>query len=72
MKNQIMNTEEMTNVLIERAKELLTIPQVNNIYQSKETEKDAKDWILHQALITLIYSPKERMQMIKRKNMKSN
>ena len=43
----------MTNKVIERAKELLTIPQVNNEYQSKETEEAAKEWIFNQALITL-------------------
>ena len=47
-----MKTQELNNKVIVRAKELLTIPQVQKEYQSKENEAEAKDWILHQALIT--------------------
>lgn len=46
-----------------RAKELLSIPQVFKEYQSKESEVAAKDWILKQALITLMYTPEERKKM---------
>ena len=59
-----MTTQEMTNKVIERAKELLTIPQVYNEYQSKKTEEVAKEWIFNQALITLMYSHEERMEML--------
>ena len=62
-----MKTQEMNNKVIVRAKELLTIPQVQKEYQSKENEAEAKDWILHQALITLMYSHEERMEMLKKK-----
>lgn len=62
-----MTTQQMEAKVIERAKELLTIPEVYNAYQSKESEEAAKDWILHQALITLLYSHEERMEMLKRK-----
>ena len=51
-----------------RAKELLTIPQVFKEYQSKESEAAAKDWILWQALITLMYTPEEREKMAAIKN----
>lgn len=62
-----MTTQQMEAKVIERAKELLTIPEVYNAYQSKESEEAAKDWILHQALITLLYTHEERMEMQKRK-----
>jgi hypothetical protein len=62
-----MTTLEMNTMLNIRAKELLTIPQVYTEYQNKENEAIAKDWILSQALITLIYSPEERAEMAKRK-----
>jgi len=62
-----MTTQELNNKVTERAKELLTIPQVQKEYQSKENEAEAKDWILHQALITLMYSHEERMEMLKKK-----
>ena len=63
-----MTTQEMNNKLNERAKELLTIPQVAKEYQSKESEVIAKEWILTQALITLMYTPEERDDMINKKN----
>jgi len=62
-----MTTQEINNKLNERAKELLNIPQVAKEYQLKETEEMAKDWILSQALITLMYSHEQRMEMAKRK-----
>ncbi len=64
---EIMTIQEMNNKLRERAKELLTIPQVQKEYKSKENEAESKDWILHQALITLIYSHEERVEMLKKK-----
>ena len=58
-----MTTEEMYSKVNERAKELLTLPEVQKIYQSKSSESEAKDWILHAALFTLMYSHEERVQM---------
>ena len=58
-----MTTLQMTTKLNERAKELLSIPEVMNIYQSQENEAEAKEWIQNQALITLMYSHEERMKM---------
>jgi len=62
-----MTTQEINKRLNERAKELLTIPQIQKEYQSKENESQAKDWILHQALITLLYSHEERIEMLEKK-----
>ena len=64
-----MTTQEMFNKVSERAKELLSIPQVSKIYQSKANEAEAKEWILNQALITLMYSPEERKAMANKKNL---
>jgi hypothetical protein len=60
----IMTTEEMNAKVLDRAKELLTMPEVQEIYQSKPTEKEAKDWLLHSALFTLMYSHEERVEML--------
>jgi hypothetical protein len=49
-----MKSQEITNKLIERAKELLTIRGIQKEYESKENQTKAKAWILHQALITLM------------------
>lgn len=65
--NETMTTTEINNKLNKRAKELLSIPQVAKEYQSKESESLAKEWILSQALITLMYSPEERAEMIMKK-----
>ena len=62
-----MTIEQMTTRIIERAKELLKMPEVQAIYQSKENETDAKEWIMNQALITLMYSHEERMEMMNKK-----
>lgn len=62
-----MTTEQMNIRLIERAKELLAIPEVFAAYQSKSSEAEAKEWVMYQALITLMYSHEERMEMQKRK-----
>jgi hypothetical protein len=62
-----MTTLEINNRLNQRAKELLSIPQVAKEYQSKESEAIAKDWILTQALITLMYTHEERMEMLNKK-----
>jgi len=43
------------------------MPEVQAIYQSKENETDAKEWIMNQALITLMYSHEERMEMMNKK-----
>uniref|UniRef100_UPI004047851A hypothetical protein n=1 Tax=Yoonia sp. TaxID=2212373 RepID=UPI004047851A len=59
-----MTTEEMNAKVLDRAKELLTMPEVQEIYQSKPTEKEAKDWLLHSALFTLMYSHEERVEML--------
>lgn len=62
-----MTQQEMMNRVKERAKELLTIPQVRKEYQAMENEAAAKDYILGQALITLLYTPEERAEMYQKK-----
>lgn len=60
-----MKEQQIFNRINERAKELLLIPEVAKIYHSKESEDVAKNWILNQALITLMYSPEEREKLSK-------
>lgn len=62
-----MTIEQIADRIIERAKELLKMPEVQAIYQSKENEADAKEWVMNQALITLMYSHEERMEMMNKK-----
>jgi len=58
-----MNTEQMNAIVRERANDLMQHPQIQEMYQSKATEQDAKDWLMHTALFTLMYSHEERMAM---------
>lgn len=67
-----MTETQMYKIWNDRAKELLTIPEVRAEYMNKESEAAARDWILHQALITLMYSHEERMEMLKLKNISEN
>ena len=60
-----MTTEKMHQTVIVRASEMLKDKKINSIYQSFKTESEAKTWILTQALITLLYSHEERLEMIK-------
>jgi len=62
-----MTTEQMNQTVIIRASEMLKDEKVNSIYQSFATESEAKDWIVKQALITLLYSHEERVEMIAKK-----
>jgi hypothetical protein len=63
-----MTTKEMNKVVTERAKLMLQDSKIQELYQAHKTEAEAKDWILHQALITLMYSHEERVEMAKKKN----
>jgi hypothetical protein len=67
-----MNTEKMTdqqkidfcmNKIFNRSKEMLNDPEIYKIYQAQPSEKDAKDWIFWQALVTLYFTPKERQKL---------
>ena len=60
-----MTEQQILNRINERAMELLSIPAVSKIYHSKKSEEIAKNWILNQALITLMYSPEERERLSK-------
>ena len=57
----------MNQTVINRAQVMLKDEKVNSIYQSFKNESEAKDWIVKQALITLLYSHEERMAMLAKK-----
>ena len=54
----------MTKVITVRINEMLKDPAINKIYQDKKTESEAKEWIVGQAIITLMYSADERAEML--------
>ena len=62
--------KKLTDKVFLRAKEMLKNPKIYAAYQQQATEKDAKEWILYQSLITLMYSYDERKEMIERKTKK--
>lgn len=64
MKNDEM--KKMAQVVKERAIELLQIPEVRKIYNSKP-EPAAYTWLMNQALVTLMLTPEERKEAIKNK-----
>jgi len=55
-----MTQEQMTQVVMNRATEMLKDEKINSIYQSFKTEDEAKDWIIKSALATLIIPVSER------------
>jgi len=61
-----MTIDIMIEKINARAKELMQINEVRNIFASKVKSNDLKhtqDWIYNQAIITLLYSHKERLKM---------
>ena len=58
---------EITMKVQKRASEMQKDEKINAIYQSFDTEEEAKNWMYTQALITLMYSPEERIEMAKKK-----
>jgi hypothetical protein len=56
-----MTQEQMTQVVMNRATEMLKDPKINSIYQSFKTEDEAKHWIVKSALATLIIPVNERV-----------
>jgi len=62
-----INKRTLTDRVFIRAKKMLEDPKIYAEYQQQKTEKDAKEWILYQSLITLMYSHEERKEMIQRK-----
>ena len=68
MTQEQMTQEQMTQIVLNRATELLKDKKINSVYQSLKTEDEAKEWIVKQALITLLYSHDERAEMAKLKN----
>lgn len=57
------NETKINKMLAERVNVMLKDSAINKVYQSKATKEEAKDWIFMQALVTLMYSHEERMQM---------
>jgi len=51
----------MTQLLINRATEMLYDKRLNSIYQSFKTKDEAEYWIINQALATLIIPVSERI-----------
>ena len=60
LKRNKMTQEQMTQVVMNRATEMLKDSKINAIYQSFKTEGEAKDWIIKSALATLIIPVSER------------
>lgn len=50
----------MIQVVIERANEMLKNEKINSIYQSFQSEEEAKDWLIKSALATLIIPVSDR------------
>lgn len=64
-----MQTKQMNQTVMNRATEMLKDEKINSIYQSFKTEDEAKEWIIKQSLITLLYSHEERMIMSEKKKL---
>ena len=63
LKRNKMTQEQMTQVVMNRATEMLKDSKINAIYQSFKTEGEAKDWIIKSALATLIIPVSERKKV---------
>lgn len=61
------NFKDVNKAITDRMSELLNIPEVNAVYQGMETKEAAEEYIFFQALITLMYSHEERMEMLNKK-----
>jgi len=61
LKQNKMTQEQMIQVVMNRATEMLKDAKINSIYQSFKTEDEAKDWIIKSALATLIIPVNERV-----------
>ena len=57
-----MTEEQMTQIVMNRATEMLKDAKINSIYQSFKTEDEAKDWMIKSALATLIVPVSERKE----------
>lgn len=55
-----MTQKQITQLLMDRATEMLYDKRINSIYQSFKTKDEAEDWIVNQALATLIIPASER------------
>jgi hypothetical protein len=55
-----MTQEQMTQVVTNRANEMLKNAKINSIYQSFQTKDEAQDWIIKCALATLTIPVRER------------
>lgn len=55
-----MTPNQMNQIVMNRATEMLKDAKINSIYQSFQTEDEAKDWIIKSALATLMIPANER------------
>lgn len=62
-----MTKQQIFKTVNDRATQMLKDSNIYKLYQSKENETIAKEWILNQALITLLYSHEERKSLISNK-----
>ena len=65
-----MAEEKMLEVLNKRIGELARDPEVRKVLKKKFQElgeEGARQWLHDQALITLLYSPEEREEMVRGK-----
>ncbi len=62
-----MTEQEIFAKINERATLMLKNPEIMALYQSKPNEEEAKKWMLHQAMITLMYSHEERKEIAAKK-----
>lgn len=56
-----MTQEQMMQIVMNRATEMLKDEKINSIYQSFKAEDEAKDWIIKSALATLMIPTNERV-----------
>lgn len=61
-----MTEAQINETINNRVKEMLKDEKILALYNAKESEAVAKDWIISQALITLMYSPEERAELLKK------
>jgi hypothetical protein len=63
----IMSEAQLNQTILNRVKVMLTDKDIMKEYQSKGSEKEAKEWIWNNAVFTLMYSPKEREELMQKK-----
>ena len=62
-----MTTQEMNARITERANEMMMNPAIVAEYKNHANKKDADQWLFNQSVFTLMYSPEERIELMKKK-----